>query len=202
MSGGSGQAGGVGQPAIKPLASLQNAAATVNRAPQGVSQNSTGPVFAEDAAKLNVGRLYQDQFGRQADQDGLNFWVNQMRQGQTLNDIRGKLAGSAEAQARQSQQAPMGQGAPGNYAIFNQALNNPNKDQLAQYINQYGPGGEVRAQYAAAHSGQGWQPGASFTDYAMSVLGPTGYQDAVNGYNKAQLWQLQNANYNQQSPSN
>ncbi|CAH1657814.1 hypothetical protein CHELA1G11_12998 [Hyphomicrobiales bacterium] len=125
-----------------------------------------------------------------------------MRQGQTLNDIRSQLAGSAEAQARQPAQTQPGQGAPGNFAIFNQALNNPNKEDLAHYINQYGPGGEVRAQYAAAHSGQGGQPASSFTDYAMSVLGQNGYQDAVNGYNKAQLWQLQNANYNQQSPSN
>lgn len=201
MSGGSGQAGGPGQSAIKPLASLQNAAATVNQAPQGSSQNSTGPVFAEDAAKLNVGRLYQDQFGRQADQDGLNFWVNQMRQGQTLNDIRSQLAGSAEAQARQTAQAQPAAPA-GNFAIYNQSLGNPDKNQLAQYINQYGPGGEVRAQYAAAHSGQNGQPGPSFTDYATSVLGQNGYQDAVNAYNKAQLWQLQNANYNQQSPSN
>ncbi|MBX3543250.1 DUF4214 domain-containing protein [Chelatococcus sp.] len=224
MSGGSGQAGGLGQSAIKPLASLQNAAATVNQAPQGASQNSTGPVFAEDAAKLNVGRLYQDQFGRQADQDGLNFWVNQMRQGQTLNDIRGKLASSAEAQARQAQQGPAAAQTPAGLGAYQQTFGNMDKQQLAEYVAQNGSNGGMLGGYAQAqqwmapgsttpvpqnahYSAQnGWQgnvpQGPTFSDYAISVLGQGGYQDALGRFNQNQYQQLANANNNQLSQSN
>ena len=225
MSGGSGQAGGLGQSAVKPLASLQNAGAAVNQAPPGASQNSTGPVFAEDAAKLNVGRLYQDQFGRQADQDGLNFWVNQMRQGQTLNDIRGQLANSAEAQARQAQQASPSGATPAGLQYFQQAFGGMDKQKLADHVAKFGSTGGGLADYAVAqqwlapgsttpppvnahYTSNGWQgqlpAGPTFSDYAISVLGQGGYQDALGRFNQNQFQQLANTNTNtnQLSPSN